>query len=61
MKFIVIIIALIAVVNSSYSQVFKGKLIDELTNEPIVGAIIQIKNKDKLVILNNRFKLYLSS
>ena len=46
MKYSIIIIALIAVVNSSYSQSFKGKLIDELTNEPIIGAIVQLKNKE---------------
>ncbi len=46
MKYNILIIALIAVVNSSYSQVFKGKLIDELTNEPIIGASVQIKNKE---------------
>ena len=38
--------ALFAIVNSSYSQVFKGKLIDELTNEPIIGATVHLKNTE---------------
>ena len=53
MKYSAIIIALIAFVNSSYSQVFNGKLIDELTNEPIIGATVQVKNKEYKFLTNS--------
>jgi iron complex outermembrane recepter protein len=47
MKFSIVIIALIAVVHSSYSQSFKGKLIDELTSEPVIGATIELKHNGR--------------
>ena len=46
MKHFAFIIALFAVINNSYSQDYKGEIIDELTQEPIVGATIRVKNKD---------------
>ena len=46
MKHFAFIMALFAVINNSYSQDYKGEIIDELTQEPIVGATIQVKNKD---------------
>ncbi len=46
MKHFAFVMALFAVINNSYSQDYKGEIIDELTQEPIVGATIQVKNKD---------------